>query len=224
MNTKNKKTTLSGRAYAYVKQEIITGSLRANDIITESSIAQILEMSRTPVKKALTQLEVEGYVKCIDGVGTMILGLSIVDLADIYEVRTAMETLALRTAIHRISQEEIDEVRNRLLDIQKGYQEGRRYEPEYISQADEQFHRLLIEHTGNNYVKSLMDSIQSRIERYRYQAYQMTDTGKESSEQHLAILTEIEKKDYEKAKEKLQNHIQWSFETLRDAFSTLYIG
>lgn len=224
MNKNYKKTTLSEQAYEYIKNEIIAGHLRGDEIITENSIAKLLNMSRTPVKKALTQLEVEDYVKCIDGVGTMVLGLSILDLADIYEVRTSIETLALRTAITRIPKREIDRVRKILLQVLNGYEQNQKFSPEYISQVDAQVHNLLIENTVNNYVKTLMHSIENRIERYRYEAYNITDTGRESTLQHLTILESIEIGNYEKAKENLQKHIQWSFETLSSAFSTLYIA
>ncbi|MFR9307830.1 MAG: GntR family transcriptional regulator, partial [Lachnospiraceae bacterium] len=63
---RTEKETLSEVAYRYLKEQIISGVIREGDVITENNIGRALGMSRTPVKKALTQLESENYVRCLD--------------------------------------------------------------------------------------------------------------------------------------------------------------
>ena len=120
---RTEKETLSEVAYRYLKEQIISGVIREGDVITENNIGRALGMSRTPVKKALTQLESENYVRCLDGIGTVVVGLSLSDLRDIYDVRISMELLALKTSIHNIRPAEIAELRG---DFQRELEAYRR--------------------------------------------------------------------------------------------------
>lgn len=74
-------------------------------------------MSRTPVNRALTRLEQEGYVKSVDGVGNIVRELSVKDLADIYELRIALEKIAIKSSINNISDLEICSLEKDLKDI-----------------------------------------------------------------------------------------------------------
>ena len=65
------KQTLSDKAYIYIRDLIISGEVKGGELLTEKSIGEELKMSRTPVKRALTRLEQEGYLKSIDGVGKL---------------------------------------------------------------------------------------------------------------------------------------------------------
>ena len=94
------RETLSDKAYRFIRNSIISGDVKGGELLTEKSIGEQLNMSRTPVKRALTRLEQEGYLKSVDGVGTIVLELSLKDLSDIYEVRIAIEKIAMRTGVH----------------------------------------------------------------------------------------------------------------------------
>lgn len=217
------KSSLSEQAYNYLKEKILSGEIRDGDILTEQSIGDILDMSRTPVKNALIKLENEHFVKSIKGVGTIVIGLSIRDLADIYEVRISLETLALKTSINRIPPRHLKIIKTNLLEIEKKYQENLIIDSMDVLKIDEDFHSLIISNSTNNYVKELIHSLEKRIERYQFEAYALTDTGRESTKHHLEIIKYIEENNYEEAKKSLNNHISWSFGVLNNAFSNLYI-
>ncbi|RVU54721.1 GntR family transcriptional regulator [Anaerosphaera multitolerans] len=219
-----KRSTLSSKAYDFLKEKIISGDIKDGDLITENRIGELLNMSRTPVRKALTKLETENYVKCIDGVGSIVIGLSTRDLADIYEVRENIEALALKSSIRRISKTKIENLRQELLSVLELYEKGEKVDVSKLIDLDLRFHNIIIDNSQNNYVKIVMGTIQNQIERYQDQAYILTDTGQETTMQHIEILESIEKQDYEVAKEKLVNHINWSFRTISNAMSSLEIG
>ncbi|MDO5715535.1 MAG: GntR family transcriptional regulator [Tissierellia bacterium] len=215
------KQTLSQIAYEYIKNKINRGEYKDGEIITEQSIGNLLNMSRTPVKKALTQLEGENYVKCLDGVGTIVIGLSIKDLTDIYEVRKDVEILALKSAIHRINFHEIEDLKRKVEQVLDSYHQREYIDPDYVSMLDYKIHDLIIRNSNNNYVKKIMEFIISQIMRYQHDAYYLTDTIEESSLQHMEILNHIENKDYENAREALELHMNWSLEVLTRAFTNL---
>lgn len=218
-----KKMNLSDKAYKYMKEKIVLGEIRDGEIITEKSVGDLLNMSRTPVKKALVQLEHENYVKCIDGVGTIVVGLSIKDLADIYEVRKTLEILALKSSINKISESEINTIEKSLKNILYKKEKGIGIVSQDLVKIDSALHDLIIKNSTNNYIKKLMKYIESQIERYKYGAYSLTDTICESVEQHVEILNYIKDRDYENASNSLGNHITWSFEVLSKALSNIDI-
>lgn len=217
MREKKKKVTLSEKAYEYVRGKIVSGEFKEGEVITEASIGEELNMSRTPVKKAFTKLEVQNYVKSIDGIGTIVKGLSIKDLSDIYEARILIEVSSLKTAIKRINPTEAEKMMEKLQTFLKDVESGKEFSPDYTAQLDGEFHGLIINNTTNDYYKILMDQIKHQIERYQYEAYALTDTTIPTTKHHIEILSKIMEDDYNGAKDAITNHIKWSFRELSSA-------
>ncbi len=213
-----KRRSLAEEAYDYLKEQIISGHIRQGDVITEQKIADLLHISRTPVKRAINRLENENFVTTLNGRGTLVNVLSIADMRDIYSVRITLELLALETAVNNFSPRKL--VKNRLT-LEKAltdYQRNReRLTVEDMSRLDEQFHNFLIENTSNHYLQKLMPSISQRIQLGQTQAYILTDTFADSTTQHLKIIEALEKKDLPKAKDLLKAHLQWSYKIVLDA-------
>lgn len=219
MLKKTKKMTLSDQAYKYIKEKILTGELSGGDIITESGVGSVLKMSRTPVKRAFTQLEYENYLSSVDGVGTIVSSLSIKDLIDLYECRKILEVAALKTSINNIDSYELAELRKEFEKIIMDCDNNIEIDSDYATALDLRFHNMIADNTDNAYIENLLDSIDSKVQRYKFEAYYLTKTERTSATQHIKIIDLIEKKDYDKAKEALENHINWSLGTLKEAFS-----
>ncbi|KAB0577548.1 DNA-binding GntR family transcriptional regulator [Fusobacterium naviforme] len=211
---RTEKETLSEVAYRYLKEQIISGVIREGDVITENNIGRALGMSRTPVKKALTQLESENYVRCLDGIGTVVVGLSLSDLRDIYDVRISMELLALKTSIHNIRPAEIAELRGDFQRELEAYRRAGGISDQRIAEIDARFHQLIVDKSNNNYIKNLVRVLAAQIRRYQAVAYSLTDTFEESAGQHLGILQKIEERNLDEARELLRAHIEWSYKEL----------
>lgn len=211
---RTEKETLSEVAYRYLKEQIISGVIREGDVITENNIGRALGMSRTPVKKALTQLESENYVRCLDGIGTVVVGLSLSDLRDIYDVRISMELLALKTSIHSIRPAEIAELRGDFQRELEAYRRAGGISDQRIAEIDARFHQLIVDKSNNNYIKNLVRVLAAQIRRYQAVAYSLTDTFEESAGQHLGILQKIEERNLDEARELLRAHIEWSYKEL----------
>lgn len=211
---KVKKANLSEIAYDFIKNNIISGEYKAEELITENKIAAAIQMSRTPVRRALIQLEAENYVRTIDGIGTLVVGLSLSDLKQIYDVRKALEVQALRTSINRITNQELVKVEDEFNSILEKFDKGLEVYSEDLSRADKNIHDLIIDRSANKYISKLMSAIENQIERYKSFAYAKTETGLEVVIQHIELLGYIKKRDFEKAKLFLRKHIDWSYEEL----------
>lgn len=215
---KIKRHSLAEEAYRYLKDQILSGNIRQGDMITEQTVADILHMSRTPVKNALSRLESENFVTTMGGRGTLVNVLSIADMRDIYSVRIALEVLALETAINHLSTKDLEEIRNVFTKSLKDYKKDKMsLSAEEMYQLDNIFHDLFIEHTSNHYIRKLMPSISERIQVGQLQAYIMTDTFETSTLQHLKIIEALEAKDLPEAKRLLQAHLEWSYNVMFEA-------
>lgn len=219
----NKRVTLSEKAYEYIKSKIVSGEFKEGELLTEKSIGEALEMSRTPVKKAFTKLEMQNYVRSIDGIGTIVTGISIKDLSDIYEARTVIEVGALSSSIKRINREELKELIEKLRGVLNELNSGKTFSTEYAMELDAEVHKLIIDNSSNHYYQVLMKNIISQIERYRYEAYALTDTTKDVTEDHIEILEAILDNNYEDAKKALESHIAHSFREISTALFDLNI-
>ncbi|WP_296398721.1 GntR family transcriptional regulator [Acidaminococcus timonensis] len=215
---KIKRQSLAEEAYRYLKDQILSGNIRQGDMITEQTVADILHMSRTPVKNALSRLESENFVTTLGGRGTLVNVLSIADMRDIYSVRIALEVLALDTAINNLSAKELEEIHSVFTKSLKDYKKDKTsLSAEEMYQLDNIFHDLFIEHTSNHYIRKLMPSISERIQVGQLQAYIMTDTFETSTLQHLKIIEALEAKDLPEAKRLLHAHLEWSYNVMFEA-------
>ena len=102
------RLTLSQRAYEAIKEALCQGKFSPGDILSESQLAAQLGMSRTPVREALRTLASEDWLEIRNGIGAYVKPLSAKDIEDLYEVRCLLEVQAARTAVSRITEEEID--------------------------------------------------------------------------------------------------------------------
>ena len=91
-------------------EDILNGKYQANEELKEKNIGDDLGVSRTPVREALRQLELEGLVHIIPNKGAFVEGVTLQDVKDIYEIRTLLEGLCARWAAERITQEQLEEL------------------------------------------------------------------------------------------------------------------
>ena len=93
-----------------VRERILKGEYEIGEKIKENQIASELRVSRTPIREAFKLLENEGLIDYIPNRGCFAKGFTKQDVEDIYAVREALEEMAVRWAVARISENEIDEM------------------------------------------------------------------------------------------------------------------
>jgi DNA-binding GntR family transcriptional regulator len=148
------------RAYAYVRTEVLTRRIAANELISEGQIADAVGVSRTPVREALLRLQAEGMVRLLPKRGALVLPVTAEEMADVLETRRLVETYAARKVVNAGSvarlvaalQGHIDEMR----DAAK-----RRDTVGYV-EADRAFHVEMVAAAGNDILTSLYVSLRDR--------------------------------------------------------------
>ena len=100
----NDKQSLTAKVYSHIRDDIIEGRYSTGSYLVETKLAEELDVSRTPVREALKQLELEGLVVSIPNRGMMVQGMSSHDIDDIFTVRHLLEGQAAYWAAERIDE------------------------------------------------------------------------------------------------------------------------
>ena len=103
--------SLRANVFKELEQAILNGNFAPGDSLIEQRLSAELGVSRTPVREALRQLELEGLVKTVPNKGAVVIGVSAKDILDIYSIRMKIEALAARWAATNITDEELDALR-----------------------------------------------------------------------------------------------------------------
>ena len=138
----NDKYSLRGRVFNRIRDDILSGRLQENEELRETSISEELGVSRTPVREALRQLELEGLIRIVPNKGAYVTGISPSDVADIYEIRSLLEGLCAKWATTRISSEKLDEMEEIIL-LSEFHLSKNHFEQ--LIELDNRFHQLLYE-------------------------------------------------------------------------------
>lgn len=209
-NSRPKKNNLREQAYEQLKSDILNNKIKPGDCLSENTIANELNMSRTPVREALRMLASEDLVEIKDGIGIYVKTISFKDIKAIFEVRKVLETLAIKTSINRITVEEIEELEKSFNLLLSDYRNGIAISEEKVVETDWKLDYLLVKKCTNDYVITIMDEINAKIKRYQSLSMEALNDVEESINQHLHILSLIKEKDINALIEANEKHIDWS--------------
>ena len=100
--------SLGGQIFNRIRNDILSGNYAPGEELKEATLGKQLGVSRTPVREALRQLDLEGLVEIAPNRGAKVIGISRKDVEDIYHMRARLEGLAARKAAENIKEEELD--------------------------------------------------------------------------------------------------------------------
>ena len=209
------KETLSERAYQQIKAALCKGEIAAGDILSESRLAAELGISRTPIREALRILASEGWVEIRRGIGAYVKSPSSKDIEDLYEVRCLLETLAIKTSVFNISSGEIDSLEARFRTCLDSFMTGSPPDPRRFSDLDWELHELIVERCRNNYLKTILRNNYSSMKQYQFLSFEALNNIKESTLQHLDILSLMRQRDVDALTTALLAHLKWASSLIR---------
>ncbi|MGF6375619.1 DNA-binding GntR family transcriptional regulator [Clostridiales Family XIII bacterium PM5-7] len=192
----NKTTNqpLSGNLYAELQEDILMGKLKAGSKLTEQKICEEYKVSRTPVREALRQLEVEGLIENIPNRGAFVIGLSQQDIEDMFLLRRSYEIQAVRWAIERISTEEMDELEETFEFMEFYTMKNDIGKMQSINTA---FHQIIYNATHNRMLRQLLSSYQLYLKFCNPPNYYAPDYLSTVLEEHRAIFEAFKAHDVE---------------------------
>lgn len=201
------KGTLADRTYDILKKAIIQMELMPGDSITEETISQQLGVSRTPVRDALSRLSRESLVEINQGKGSWVAKLTEREVRNLFHVRRALECLAVQLAVENFNDENRRILRD-ILECQREDREGAFSDPRRFSASDVEFHMTIGEIGENEYLVRQLRLILDNCTRYTIAfSSKVLPMSSYSYHDHIEILEYIEKKDCERAKKAMWDHI-----------------
>ncbi len=211
---KKRKKKLAEIAYDFIKEAIIYNKFLPGEPLSETMLANLLEMSRTPVREALKELRKEELVDIFPERGTFVKQISIKDIREIFAVRRALECLAVETALNNISKEEIGEMKQQWEKFLEDFKSKKELDLKLVSQMDNQLHKLLIDRSKNDHIKKIIHMLNLRILRYQGLSAKTLGRIDETINQHLEILHYMKKRDLFGLSAVLKKHIEMAVENI----------
>ena len=187
-----KVPSLKEQVYLHIKKAIISGELEPSRVYSEQWAADILGVSRTPVREAILQLKQELFIEILPYKGFQIRLLAPEDVKETFQIRLALEGFC----VILIAQNRNEPSCKELLRELEGYlneqndlaQQGKPYE---FMERDEIYHRTIINYSGNERLISTYNDIRSRFELITVKV--LTEPGRMLStvQEHMSILEKM---------------------------------
>jgi DNA-binding GntR family transcriptional regulator len=210
--------TLKEKAYQEVRRLIITGEIKPGDFLSERSLVERLEMSRTPIRSALDRLEIEGFIKQSPKQGVVVEEISINRAFDIYELRIAIESYVVnKLSLRTIQDSEIKRLQENL-NQQKLLIDTEMYDNAsflaFLS-LDLEFHNELIKIVENKEFIQIMDQIQDKLLLIASNVFRKQENRMMVSyEDHMRIFNYILNGQNKEAVEEMIKHLEYGKQIL----------
>lgn len=196
--------SLRGQVFHTIREDILKGRYKENDELRETTLGKELGVSRTPVREALRQLELEGLVKIIPNRGAFVTGISEKDVRDIYMVRSVLEGLCVQMAAEHMTKERIDELEEVLLLAEYYLEKGNM---EQLTELDGKFHQILYTASESRILEHVLSDFHKYVQLARRNSVKTESRAQKSLEEHREILEALKENDAEKAEKLANTHI-----------------
>lgn len=205
------KYSLRGRVFHKLRDDILSGKYEENEELKEVAIGEELGVSRTPVREAFRQLELEGLIQIIPNKGAYVTGITEKDVKDIYMIRSLLEGLCARWATEHITQEQLAEMEENIylskFHAQKGHLEQ-------LADLDNRFHDIMYEACDSKILEHQLKDFHQYVLRVRRKTLASKNRGPKSNEEHEEILQAIKAGDGELAEQLANRHMINAYENM----------
>ncbi len=203
--------SLSGKVFHKLQEDILSGKYAIDEELKEKTIGDELGVSRTPVREALRQLELQGLVTITPNKGAHVVGLSKQDLIDIYEIRSVLEGLCAKWAAVNATPEQIEELEEIVylteFHVSKGHSDQ-------VFALDNKFHEKLYEASGSKVLGSVLSDYHHYVQRVRRATLKSRERSEKSNDEHRMIAEAVKAHDSEKARMLANTHIMRTIENI----------
>lgn len=200
-----KKESLTEKAYQMLREAVLSGELKPGETLTEEGVAELLQISRTPVRSALQQLAVEGFLKT-GRKNLTVAGIGEEELQDIDQVRAELEPLSAELVCSRgLTKEQEEELRGY---CRKQEEAARKKEVKDFFHFGESFHIRLAEFSGNPFLADMITRASTAAVRYLSNQKEPERFLDESGAEHEQVLEAILSKDAAKARRVMKEHVR----------------
>ena len=210
-----KSLSLANQVYQQIEKNILSGVYKAGEIISESKLSEELGVSRTPIREAIARLENDKLIG-ITPSGTVVLGITDEDVADMFAVKRALEPMVVKMAAMNISDEDLAKLKE-ILDQQEFYQEKKNIEK--VRNLDTQFHDIIYSASGSPIFPAVLSPIHHKLMKYRKDSLTNEGRSRYSIEEHVKIYEAIQAGNQEKIEELVLKHVDQAYKSIQKGTS-----
>lgn len=195
--------TLTDRVYEAIKHKILSGEFSDGERLNLTHLAKELNVSNTPLREAINRLEKVGLIKVVPYRGPYVRTLSPLEVAEIYDVRIALEMLAARLVAATVTPGTLEEIESAYRRYEQACEQG---EEDRITETDIDFHEVIARSTNNQTLIDLLQML-SDWTRLFIQVMERNKSPAVLTRGHLRILEAIRAGNKEEAAVEMRRHL-----------------
>ena len=209
------RRSLGQWVYESLKAAIVKGDLPSRSRLVESRLADVMGISRTPVREAIHKLEREGFLDRNPTGGFFVSGLTRFDVEETFGIRSVLESYAARlAAIHHLK-EELLPLKKKTKEYQRCLDRG---DLAPLPEINTEFHDLLYALSHSPRLVKMINGLRDQIYRFRQLILKMDEMARESNDDHILMLEFIGKRDAEGVERLVRAHVLRGQEALLQEF------
>ena len=199
------RTYLADTVYEDLRRAIVEHEFDAGEPLTEHDLCRRFGTSRTPVREALAKLERDRLVQVVPKKGAFVRTVSADEIRELYQLREALEGLAVRLAAPRVSREDLAgfEARFRAMKAQ-----GARATYAEVRAIGEEFHNYLVEQAGNAKLLEALEQIREQVRSVWNMSIMAPRRAQGLVNEHLALLDALKRGDARRAERCMVAHVR----------------
>lgn len=202
------QTTLADQAYNAIRTRILDGDLVLGEFVREQEVSEALGVSRTPVREALGRLASEGFLERIPHRGFRVPEEPLGELLELYPIVSALEVLAGRLAIPRLTDDDVATLKEINREMAAGRDSG---DVRRLIELNNQFHHFICERSGSKRLTDLLDDLRSQMRHLELWYYSQRKRTEESVAEHDELIRAIEEEDHDRALEILEHNMALTY-------------
>ena len=196
---------LSTNLFVQIQKDILAGKIKSGDKLSEQSICKKYGVSRTPVREALRQLEIDGLIENIPNRGAFVIGLNNRDISDLFDLRTIFEKQAVEWAIERMDETEIDKLRENVEFMEFYTLKG---DVDKVMFFNSLFHEIIYKGTKNRMLFQTLSSYQTYLKHSAPPKAFDDEHLKKILDEHKKIFKAFEDNNPAAGKKAMQYHME----------------
>ncbi len=205
------KPTDAEKAYSQIKNKIIKTIMPPGSVINESQLIDELGLGRTPIREAIKQLQTDNLVTVTPRRGMYVNDITATDLAQLFDVRIELESLAARLAAQRITSEQL----TKLKILAENYKQANPNDIEALIDIDHAFHTAIFEAAHNKFLFKELELFYNLSLRIWYLAIDYAQSEEINLDSHIEILAAIEAGDTQSAGQRMKTHVEKFNQTIK---------
>jgi DNA-binding GntR family transcriptional regulator len=198
---------INSKIYAEILARIISGEFRPGQRLIEEELAAAYDVSRTPIREILFALERDGLVERSRNRGARVVAFTPDDVEEIYEIRKALECLAVRSSVKNLPLKLLLDLERRLAALSDTSNAGWN---EAQAELDFELHDLIVSDCRNRRLSRYLKNIGLLLQSLRLLGYRNDQHARRAGEDHLEIVRTLLRRDGAKAARLLADHIERS--------------